>query len=40
MKVRTSLRSLARQPGAKVVRRGRKVVVVNRENPRSKARQG
>ena len=40
MKVRSSLRSLARQPGAQVIRRGTRVFVINRDNPRSKARQG
>lgn len=40
MKVRTSIRSLARQPGAQVIRRGNRVFVINKTNPRSKARQG
>jgi large subunit ribosomal protein L36 len=40
MKVRSSIRSLARQPGAQVIRRGSKVLVINKDNPRSKARQG
>ncbi|GAB3149443.1 ribosomal protein bL36 [Amycolatopsis stemonae] len=40
MKVRSSIRSLARQPGAQVIRRGTKVVVINKDNPRLKARQG
>lgn len=40
MKVRASLRSLARQPGAQVVRRRGKVFVINRRNPRMKGRQG
>ncbi|HEV7977531.1 ribosomal protein bL36 [Amycolatopsis sp.] len=40
MKVRSSLRSMKRRPGAQVVRRGRKILVVNRNEPRSKARQG
>jgi large subunit ribosomal protein L36 len=40
MKVRSSLRSLARQPGAQVIRRGTRVFVINKENPRSKGRQG
>ncbi|MFI5611418.1 type B 50S ribosomal protein L36 [Amycolatopsis sp. FDAARGOS 1241] len=40
MKVRASVRSLARQPGAQVVRRHGKIFVINRNNPRIKARQG
>ncbi|WP_166844138.1 type B 50S ribosomal protein L36 [Isoptericola sp. BMS4] len=40
MKVRASLRSLKRLPGAKVVRRRGKTYVINRQNPRYKARQG
>ncbi|SEP53213.1 50S ribosomal protein L36 [Amycolatopsis saalfeldensis] len=40
MKVRTSVRSLARQPGAQVIRRHGKVFVINRDSPRNKARQG
>ncbi|GIF78142.1 hypothetical protein Asi02nite_76600 [Asanoa siamensis] len=40
MKVRTSLRSLARKPGAKVVRRRNRVLVLNRKNPRWSGRQG
>jgi len=40
MKVRSSLRSLKKQPGAKVVRRRGKVYVINPGNPRGKARQG
>ena len=40
MKVRSSVRSLARQPGAQVIRRGNRVFVINKDNPRSKARQG
>ncbi|MGW4057950.1 50S ribosomal protein L36 [Amycolatopsis sp. NPDC004747] len=40
VKVRSSIRSLARQPGAQVIRRGTKVLVINKDNPRSKARQG
>ena len=39
MKVRTSLRSLARKPGAKVVRRRNKLMVLNRKNPRWSGRQ-
>ncbi|VEG27316.1 type B 50S ribosomal protein L36 [Actinomyces howellii] len=40
MKVRSSIRSLARQPGSKVVRRRGRVYVINKQNPRLKARQG
>jgi large subunit ribosomal protein L36 len=40
MKVRNSLRSLKSRPGAQVVRRRGKVYVINRKDPRSKARQG
>ncbi|MQA78639.1 MAG: 50S ribosomal protein L36 [Streptosporangiales bacterium] len=40
MKVRRSLRSLKSRPGAQVVRRGRRVYVLNRRTPRLKARQG
>jgi large subunit ribosomal protein L36 len=40
MKVRNSLRSLKNRPGAQVVRRRGKVYVINRKDPRSKARQG
>ncbi len=40
MKVRNSLRSLKKQPGAQVVRRRGKVYVINRREPRNKARQG
>lgn len=40
MKVRTSLRSLKQAPGSQVVRRRGKVYVINKENPRFKARQG
>lgn len=40
MKVRASLRSLARKDGAQVVRRKGRVYVINRKNPRFKARQG
>lgn len=39
MKVRSSLRSLARQPGAQVVRRRGRLYVINRLNPRLKGRQ-
>ncbi|MBV8950025.1 MAG: 50S ribosomal protein L36 [Actinobacteria bacterium] len=40
MKVRSSLRSLKQQDGSVVVRRGRRSFVVNKRNPRWKARQG
>ncbi|MEU2198692.1 type B 50S ribosomal protein L36 [Isoptericola sp. NPDC019482] len=40
MKVRASLRSLKRLPGAKVVRRRGRTFVINEQNPRFKARQG
>ncbi|WP_130011553.1 type B 50S ribosomal protein L36 [Serinicoccus sediminis] len=40
MKVRASLRSLKQAPGSQVVRRRGKVYVINKENPRFKARQG
>lgn len=39
MKVRSSLKSLAQQPGAQVVRRRGRVYVVNKQNPRLKGRQ-
>ncbi|RZQ63430.1 type B 50S ribosomal protein L36 [Amycolatopsis suaedae] len=40
MKVRKSLRSLKNKPGAQVVRRHGKTFVINKKNPRFKARQG
>jgi large subunit ribosomal protein L36 len=40
VKVRNSLRSLKKKPGAQVVRRRGKVYVINRKDPRGKARQG
>lgn len=40
MKVRNSLRSLKAIPGAQVVRRRGRVFVINKKNPRMKARQG
>ncbi|MEV7834035.1 type B 50S ribosomal protein L36 [Streptomyces subrutilus] len=40
MKVRASVRSLKSRPGAQVVRRRGVVFVVNRKDPRFKARQG
>lgn len=40
MKVRNSLRSLKKVPGAQVVHRRGKTFVINKKNPRMKARQG
>ncbi|BAJ73748.1 ribosomal protein L36 [Microbacterium testaceum StLB037] len=40
MKVRASIKSLKKQPGAQVVRRRGKVFVINKLNPRYKGRQG
>jgi large subunit ribosomal protein L36 len=40
MKVRNSLASLKRQPGSQVVRRDGRTFVINKSNPRLKARQG
>lgn len=40
VKVRNSLRSLKTKPGAQVVRRKGVTYVVNRKDPRFKARQG
>jgi large subunit ribosomal protein L36 len=40
MKVRASIRSLKAQPGSQVVRRRGKLFVINKKNPRLKARQG
>ncbi|WP_343969433.1 MULTISPECIES: ribosomal protein bL36 [Kribbella] len=40
MKVRRSLRSLKSKPGAQVVKRGKRVYVINRKSPHLKARQG
>ena len=40
MKVRNSLRSLKTQPGSQVVRRHGRTFVINKNNPRLKARQG
>ncbi|MBO0811866.1 MAG: 50S ribosomal protein L36 [Microlunatus sp.] len=40
MKVRNSLRALKQRPGAQLVRRRRRVFVINRRDPRFKARQG
>lgn len=39
MKVRSSLKSLAKQPGSKVVRRRGRIYVINKQNPRFKGRQ-
>ena len=39
MKVRKSLRSLKKKPGAQVIRRHGKVFVINKKDPRFKARQ-
>ncbi|MFG3521074.1 type B 50S ribosomal protein L36 [Nocardia nova] len=40
MKVRNSLHSLKDKPGAQVVRRRGKTYVINKKEPRFKARQG
>ena len=40
MKVRNSLRSLKDQSGSQVVRRRGRTFVINKNNPRMKARQG
>ncbi|MFF2502998.1 type B 50S ribosomal protein L36 [Streptomyces sp. NPDC058067] len=40
MKVRNSLHSLKTKPGAQVVRRRGKTFVINKRDPRFKARQG
>lgn len=40
MKVRKSIRSLKKLPGAQVVRRRGRVFVINKKNPRMKVRQG
>lgn len=40
MKVRNSLRSLARKDGAQIVRRRGRTYVINTKNPRFKGRQG
>jgi large subunit ribosomal protein L36 len=40
MKVRASLRSLARKEGSVVVRRRGRIYVLNKKNPRWKGRQG
>lgn len=40
MKVRASLKALKQKPGSMIVRRHGKVLVINKQNPRWKARQG
>ena len=40
MKVRNSIRSVKIQPGSQVVRRRGRTYVINKQNPRLKARQG
>ncbi|MET9480112.1 type B 50S ribosomal protein L36 [Streptomyces sp. NPDC006638] len=40
MKVRQSLHALKAKPGAQVVRRRGRVFVINKKDPRFKARQG
>jgi large subunit ribosomal protein L36 len=40
MKVRNSLRSMKDKPGSQVVRRKGRLYVINKQNPRFKARQG
>jgi large subunit ribosomal protein L36 len=40
MKIKRSLRALKSKPGAQVVKRGKRVYVLNRKTPRLKARQG
>jgi large subunit ribosomal protein L36 len=40
VKVRSSIRSLKNRPGSRVIKRHGKVLVINRANPRFKARQG
>lgn len=40
MKVRNSIRALKKVPGAQVVRRRGRIFVINKRNPRMKARQG
>ncbi|QYF73637.1 type B 50S ribosomal protein L36 [Cryobacterium sp. PAMC25264] len=40
MKVRNSLKALKRLPGAQIVHRRGRVFVINKKNPRLKARQG
>lgn len=40
MIVRNSLRALKKIPGAQIVRRRGRTFVINKQNPRMKARQG
>jgi large subunit ribosomal protein L36 len=40
MKVRNSLRALKNIPGGQIVRRRGRTMVINKKNPRIKARQG
>ncbi|WP_291039849.1 type B 50S ribosomal protein L36 [Herbiconiux sp.] len=40
MKVRNSLKSMKSMPGAQIVRRRGRTFVINKLNPRFKARQG
>ncbi|MFH8535058.1 type B 50S ribosomal protein L36 [Streptomyces tendae] len=40
MKVRNSLRSLRNKPGAQIIRRHGVTFVINKKDPRFKARQG
>ena len=40
MKIRNSLRALKAKPGAQVVRRRGRTFVINKRDPRMKARQG
>lgn len=40
MKVRSSIKSLKSKKGSQVVRRHGKLLVINKQNPRLKARQG
>ena len=40
MKVRNSLKSPKNQPESQVLRRGGRTYVINKQNPRLKARQG
>lgn len=40
MKVRNSLKSMKNKPGSQVVRRRGRTFVINKKNPRFKARQG
>jgi large subunit ribosomal protein L36 len=40
VKIRTSLRALKHRPGSVTVRRHGRVLVINKQDPRGKARQG